>query len=271
MIKKIAHLADIHIRTYRMHSEYQEQFNLLYESLENKFKGFEYQERRIVIAGDLFHQKITISNELIVLTSNFLQKLSKIAPLIIIAGNHDLLENNIDRLDSITPIVQSLSDYNITYYKGESKCYEDDNIVWCVYSIFDENKRPEIEEAKINYGKDKKYIGLYHAPIMGAKTDLGYEFDYGTSLDEFEGLDICMCGDIHLRQGWNHKGTLVQFSGSLVQQNYGEKINGHGYLMWDIENNTFEEIDIENKNAFYQFEINSINDIEENKEILKNI
>lgn len=270
MIKAVAHMADIHIRTFRMHNEYQQQFELTYNSLNEKFKDYDYNERRIVIAGDLFHQKITISNELTLLSTRFLSSLSEIAPVVIIAGNHDLLENNKDRLDSITPIVDLLNNKNITYYKGNSDCYLDENVVWCIYSIFDENRRPNIEKAKIDFGEDKNYIGLYHAPIVGAKTDLGYEFDYGTTLDEFEGLDICMAGDIHLRQGWNHKGTKIYFPGSLIQQNYGEKINGHGYLFWNIENKEFTEVDIENENAFYQFVINSVDDIDNNKEVLTN-
>ena len=59
-----------------------------------------------------------------------------------------ILENNKDRLDSITPMVQLLSDLDIRYYK-ESKCILDNNIVWCVYSIFEENGRPDIESAKL--------------------------------------------------------------------------------------------------------------------------
>ena len=35
----------------------------------------------------------------------------------LIAGNHDLLENNKDRMDSITPMVQFLPDKDINYFK----------------------------------------------------------------------------------------------------------------------------------------------------------
>jgi DNA repair exonuclease SbcCD nuclease subunit len=166
--------------------------------------------------------------------------------------------------------VSLLSDLEIEYYKGESNCYLDDNIVWCVYSIFDENKRPNIEEARETYGNDKRYIGLFHAPILNAKTDIGYEFDHGTPLEVFEGLDIAMCGDIHLRQGWNHKGTIVQYAGSAIQQNFGEKVTGHGYLFWDIIDKTFIEKDIDNEYAMYQYKISSIDDIVNNLEIPTN-
>lgn len=204
MIKKIVHLADIHIRTFRMHDEYMDVFKTLMNDLTNLLVEYKREEIRIVIAGDLVHQKIVISNEQLLLGTWFIRKLEEIAPVIIIAGNHDLLENNKDRMDSITPMVQFLPDKDINYFK-ESKCYLDDNIVWCVYSIFEGNSKPNIDAARKEFGDDKTYIGLYHAPIINAKTDIGYEIDHGNELEIFEGCDIGMLGDIHKRQSFNHK------------------------------------------------------------------
>ena len=206
MVKKIIHLADVHIRNYRLHDEYKDVFKTLIKDIKKLISGYEKNEVRIVIAGDLVHQKIVISNEQLVLGTLFLKRLEEIAPVIIIAGNHDLLENNKDRMDSITPMVNFLPNTDINYFK-ESKCYLDENIVWCVYSIFEGNKRPNIEEARVEFGDDKTYIGLFHAPIINAKSDLGYEFDHGSELKIFEGLDMAMLGDIHKRQTFNHKQT----------------------------------------------------------------
>lgn len=206
MIKKIVHLADIHIRTYRLHEEYKEVFKALVSDLTELLKEYTKEEIRIVIAGDLVHQKIVISNEQLILGTWLIKNLENIAPVIIIAGNHDLLENNRDRVDSITPMVQFLPDANVNYFK-ESKCYLDDNIVWCVYSIFEDNERPDIEAAKKQFGKDKTYIGLYHAPIINAKTDIGYVIDHGAELEIFEGCDMVLLGDIHKRSLFLHKQT----------------------------------------------------------------
>lgn len=206
MIKKVVHLADIHIRTFRLHDEYKDVFKTLLKDLRELLSDYQREEIRIVIAGDLVHQKIVISNEQLILGTWFIRKLEEIAPVVIIAGNHDLLENNKDRMDSITPMVQFLGDKEINFFK-ESKCYMDDNIVWCVYSIFEENKRPNIEGAKAEFGDDKIYIGLFHAPIINAKTDIGYEIDHGAELAVFEGCDIVMLGDIHKRSLFLHKQT----------------------------------------------------------------
>jgi DNA repair exonuclease SbcCD nuclease subunit len=226
MIKKVIHCADIHIRTFRLHDEYKDVFLTFFSQIKEAIKDYQRDEVRILIAGDLVHQKIVISNEQLILGTWFLRKLEEIAPVILIAGNHDLLENNKDRIDSITPMVKFLPDKNINYFK-ESKCYLDDNVVWCVYSIFEGNKRPDIEGARIEFGNDKTYIGLFHAPVLNAKTDIGYEIDHGAGLDIFEGCDLVMMGDIHKRQIFNHKQTLE------IDENDLEKYEKMG---WVIDN-----------------------------------
>jgi hypothetical protein len=39
---------------------------------------------------------------------------------------------------------------------------------------------------------------------------------------------------------------LVKFSGSCIQQNHGETLEGHGWLEWDINNKTAEFHELEN-------------------------
>jgi DNA repair exonuclease SbcCD nuclease subunit len=270
MVKAVIHLADIHIRTFRMHDENLKIFKKFINQVKNLIKDYNREEIRIVVVGDLLHQKIIISNEQLMLATWFLNKLEELAPTVLIAGNHDLLENNKDRMDSITPMVQFLGRKELNYFK-ESKCYLDDNIVWCVYSIFEENKRPNIESAREEFGNDKRYIGLFHGPIIGLKTDLGYVIDHGYDLEIFDGCDMVLCGDIHKRGSLVYKETPVVMSGSLQQQNFGEKINNHGFLFWDVETKTYTEHNIDNEFSFYQFKIKSIDDINNESEILTNL
>jgi len=175
MIRKIFHTADIHIRNLKFHKEYRIQFDKFLASVKEEMGDLQHHEARIAIVGDLVHQKITISNEMMVLASYLLNECSKICPVVLVAGNHDLLEHNPDRVDSITPIVDMINNSNIHYYK-ETNCILDENIVWCNYSIFGGNQRPDIDEARNLYGDDKTYLGLFHGPILGSVTDIGYEF-----------------------------------------------------------------------------------------------
>lgn len=192
MIKKIVHIADIHIRTFQLHSLYKKQFYELIDQLQIELLGNTKDEVRICIVGDIAHQKINVSNEQIILTSWFLSELSKLGKIIIIPGNHDFLENNTQRVDSITPVVELLNNPDIVYHK-DSGVYEDENIKWVVYSLYQHNRRPEFEK------EDGFYVGLFHGPIQGFSTDLGYQFEDGYDIVNFHGCDIVLCGDIHKR------------------------------------------------------------------------
>lgn len=269
-VLKVIHCADIHIRTFRMHEEYKEIFTSFIDEIKIFTSSLQNDEVRIVIVGDLVHQKITISNEQIILSCWFLSELAKIGKVVLVAGNHDLLENNRDRLDSLSPMIQLLNNPNISYYK-ESLCYPDENIVWCNYSIFDGNKAPKIEDYKETVKDDKlTYVGLYHAPINGASTDVGYEFTDSTSLEHFEGCDMVLLGDIHKRQSFTYKNTKIAYPSSLIQQNFGETVSKHGYLIWDVETKDFTEHDIETRYGFYQFKLTTLDDIDNGTEKLLN-
>ncbi len=63
---------------------------------------------------------------------------NNITKTILIPGNHDFLVNNIDRLDALSPIIDSLNNNNIVYYKDRG-VYEDDIVSWCVYSQYQGN------------------------------------------------------------------------------------------------------------------------------------
>lgn len=269
MVKKLIHISDIHFRTYKRHTEYREIIEDFIKEVIELRKIYSYEELRIVVTGDIVHQKITISNELTEMLRWFFTELVKHAPVVVIAGNHDLLEENKDRLDSLSPVINLINNPNIHYLK-ESKCYEDENIMWATYSIFEGNARPNIEETR-ELHPDKKIVGLFHAPVLGSKTTMGFEFtDSGVGLDYFEGCDMVLLGDIHKRQSFDYNGVKIAYASSLVQQSYGESISGHGYLVWDVETGEFEIHDIESNYGFYNFEINSINDIDNKSETLRN-
>lgn len=267
MIKKIVHIADLHIRTYQYHDLYKKQFEKFLEDVKKKLVGFKPEEIRVVIAGDVAHQKINISNEQLMLTSWFLESIAKtIGKVILIPGNHDFLENNTDRLDSITPVVELLDNQNISYFKN-SGVYEDENINWVVYSLYQHNERPIFKKES-----GKIYAGIFHGPIQGMSTDLGFKFEDGYDRLNFVDLDLLLCGDIHKRQQFalNGGGKAVMI-GSMIQQNFGETVKHHGYGMYDLDSQTYTFHDLPNEQPFLHFSINDIKDIENEKETLLNL
>jgi len=221
---KIAHVSDLHIRTIKRHQEYLQFFDLLYKSLK------EQQPDIITFLGDLCHQKGNISASQIKLIFDFLKEISTIAPLYLILGNHDCNLCNPDELDPLTPIIENLKDYNITYLKksGIYSIKENPNFNFVVFSLLDGDwtQKEHINKNSIN-------IGLYHGLINSAYLENGLMIDGSYELKYFmDKVDYLMLGDIHQQQFLNKEKTAA-YPGSVLQQNYSESLE-KGYLLWSI-------------------------------------
>jgi DNA repair exonuclease SbcCD nuclease subunit len=258
MIKKLVHFSDLHIRLFKDHDLYKKILNQAFEEWRS------IAPDRIVFTGDLVHSKNQMTPELIEFVAWVLTECSKITKTVLIIGNHDFLENNISRLDALTPIIDSLQDENISYYK-ERGVYTDENIDWVVYSLTSHNIPPEIDSS------DRVKIGLFHGPVQGLTTDIGYKFDEGFEPSKFKGCDLVLCGDIHRRQVFDiPDGKKAYMVGSTIQQNFGETIEKHGYGIYDVVKNDYKFVNIENPKPFLSFKIESIEDLENGTERLLN-
>jgi len=257
MINKIIHFSDLHLRTNKDHDLYR-------DIIENVLSDWrELSPDRIVFTGDFIHQKNQISPEQISFMAWMLTECSEIAKTIIILGNHDFLDNNRDRLDLMSVILELMDNNNLGFYPRKG-VYRDENVNWCVFSLMDDNFYP-------GYGEEGLNIGLFHGKIAGLSTDLGFNFEEGYNPENFINMDLMLCGDIHKRQTFsipnNNIGYMV---GSLIQQDKGERISKHGYGVYYVENNKYEFVDVFNPRPFIKFSIKSIEDIENESEILIN-
>ena len=275
MIKKIIACADIHIRNLRRQEEYQQQLKKFIEECKGIAEQYEEGEVRIVIAGDILHNKLDISGEGYTIASWLLKKLDAIAKTYVIAGNHDLNMSNVERMDPLSAIFR-MCNFKQTYLMDkeldyESGCLKDDNVVWCLYSSFDKLSRPNIEEMRAKY-PNCTYIALYHGEIKNAKTDVGFTSENGVETSLFEGVDFGILGHIHKRQELTQNGVPLVYCGSMIQKDHGENISGHGYVIWDVESQKYEAVDMKNDGyGYYTFRINSLEDIAEDKEDIINL
>ena len=268
-IKVVVHCADIHFRNFQRHSEYRAICSNFLEQMKR------IKPDRIVLAGDIVHSRNVISPELVNEVFWFLDECSKLTgKVIIIPGNHDIVEQNKERMDALTPIIFALKSKNnvdnIEYYTT-SKVDIDDNIAWVTYSIYDNNMTPS--EIKDNLYNDKIKIGLFHGVINGAVNELGFKFMHGGDIEKFNVCQIVLCGDIHKRQRMKtSNGVEVIYPGSLIQQNFGETVSEHGFGILKIENNKLNYVfhDIENPIKYLNFRITDISDIEDGTEVLLN-
>lgn len=274
MVKCVIQVADVHIRNMMRHDEYAEQLSKFVDKCKKIASKYEKDEVRILICGDLVHQKNTISNELMAFCSVFIRQLEEIARVIVYTGNHDLVVNNLNRMDTLTAIFETAGFENallldmITDYKSGTVI--DDNITWALYSIHDDYNRPDIETARQD-APENIVVGLYHGTVVGASLPNGTVIDIGLGDNAFDGCDMVMAGDIHKRQAIKKKGVLVVYPGSLIQQSYGETVTQHGFVVWDMEKKKHKFVDLESDWGLYDIKINSIEDIDNDAERLLNL
>jgi DNA repair exonuclease SbcCD ATPase subunit len=245
-VEKIYHLADLHIRNLKRHKEYREVFQKFLDNVDRD----NIENSIIYLAGDIAHAKTEMSPELVREISWFLTECANRKETFLITGNHDCNLNNNYRLDVLTPIVENLDNERIHYLR-DTGVYNFGNLTFVVYSILD--KQENWPKAELVEGENK--ICLFHGPVNLAQTDIGYTVSSNSfTTDMFEGFDMVMLGDIHKRQTL---GTpTIAYAGSMIQQNHGESLEKHGYLLWDVESRTFEEFDIENDYGFYTLDVN---------------
>ncbi len=246
-------MADLHIRNLKRHKEYREVLNKFLSDVDSQ----NLEDSVIYLAGDIAHAKTEMSPDLVREITWFFTECAKRRPTFVITGNHDCNLNNKDRLDVLTPICDNLSLPNLVYLRDTGVYQITDDITFTVYSILDKKENwPKGSDVNGN-----KKICFFHGPVDAAKTDIGYVVSsHNFTPDMFDGFDMVLMGDIHKRQVVQHRDKsngkpIVVYAGSTVQQNHGEYLENHGYLLWDVEKETFEEFNIHNDYGYLTIDV----------------
>jgi DNA repair exonuclease SbcCD ATPase subunit len=259
MYTQIFHLADLHIRKGNKHEcRYEEYLQVFTQCINDIVEIYKPNEAICVICGDIFHHKLQISPPGIKLFYSIVYKLANYMPIIIIQGNHDFLQQNAieDKIDLIEALLNENEHHNIHYLKDTGN-YEFDNINFGLVSIVDILKSgassgkvdnlpifPKSKDNKIN-------IALSHVTINNCKLHNYTNASSGVSLDWFNGYNYVLLGDVHLQHvKYNKKNNIYYgYPGSLVQQDFGESIFNHGFLVWNIEKISVEKFHVYNETS----------------------
>jgi len=265
-IRHIYHLSDIHIHLYKRHREYELVFARVLDYLrdERKANKIKANSRRdismiCVITGDILHSKSDLSPECIALTYKFFKDLLELLPVVVIPGNHDLNMNNKERLDSLTPIICDLPQHYPIHYLNKTGCWLMGNLLFSHASIFDYHIiAPDWIDRELSVIRllvagtkdplpDRVYkVVLYHGRVNGAQlfNGLGIDGEHDTiakrtiTPSSFDGYDLALLGDIHKQQfldaGQDTSSYTRGYAGSLIQQNLGEDLAGHGLVKWTL-------------------------------------
>ena len=257
----ILHVADIHIRLTKRHDEYVDVFNRLYDAVDKTPKT-----TVVCVLGDVFHNKSDLSPECVEIGSNFLKNLADRRPTVLIAGNHDATLANKNRMDCLSPIVNALQHDNLFYLK-DTGIYILGDILFNTFSVFDEHspeKYVKFADIPKMYVRNANHVvALYHGGVNDAVTDVGFRITNRAIANSlFDGHHIALLGDIHkyqVLQPYDNSTSLpaIVYSGSLIQQNHGETLKGHGFVYWNLANKAYKHIEVPNDYGFYTIDINN--------------
>lgn len=241
--KYIIHISDIHIRLNYRHFEYRDVFQRLYDRIDQL--NYNRHEALIVITGDLLHDKTSLTSESIILCTEFLSNLANRLKTVLIAGNHDGFLNTSEKIDNISGVLYG-KDIKDLYYLKNSGIYPFSNIIFGVNSVFEDTmiNGTDLDKYILDNGLDinttySKFtkIALYHGMVGSVKLQNLYVSKGGKTVDDFKGYDYVLLGDIHRYQYLDDE-KKIGYASSLIAQNFSETDEHHGFLLWNIENNS---------------------------------
>ena len=274
-ITSIYHLSDIHIRAGNSERSREHEYLSVFDNLFKTLESINPEESVIVLTGDLFHNKHRLEPHGMRLAIKLFKGLASLARTYVIRGNHDYRQDAPGELD----LIGAFNEYAIPnlFYMDEKGVFEVDNVGFGLVPIQEtllrnatsgiEAELPEFPEPDFSEAVDTT-VALFHGSVIHAKLQNGQTIDReGYPLEWFKGYDKILLGDIHLQQvnktlkQWpalKHTETSTQlttyqckkgtwaYPGSLLQQDFGEALLGHGLLHWDLEADTVTEHHIHN-------------------------
>lgn len=264
---KIYLIGDIHIglgypnstdKWFKIHKQYFNEF--LIPTLRNKIEEGDI----IVQLGDLFDNRNVIPIDLLNYGIDIVEELSKIAPLHIIVGNHDLWSKSTSEINSIRPLryIPNVKVYNSV----EILEYNDKKILMMPYIDKKSEQIKYIEE-------NKKCDYLFcHSDLNGCRMHLTSVANKNLDkidIENFKYFSKVMSGHIHLVQT-NKQFTFV---GSIFQMDRNDLGDQKGIFTLDMSNNiefipnnispVFRKIKITN-----EFDIDQLEQLKDTKDYI---
>jgi DNA repair exonuclease SbcCD ATPase subunit/DNA repair exonuclease SbcCD nuclease subunit len=279
VLTHIFHLSDLHIRngdnTYSRYEEYKEVFKNTIVSIKKQIEVLElsFDNFIIVITGDIFHNKSVIGNYGLIMYRKFIQALSEVGRTYIISGNHDYDQSDINKPSLVYSTTFAIPN---VFVLNTTTSFVIDDIGISFVSIDEtlDNYRnsgrlQDLPPFPSISGNVRYKLALFHGSFAAAKLYNGKTVEDTFNpypLEWVSDFDYVLLGDIHKRQVFSYKNkTICGYAGSLIQQNFGEDIVNHGYLIWDLYSKDIKKINVYNDKGFINIREGESSDSGESK------
>jgi DNA repair exonuclease SbcCD ATPase subunit len=258
-ISLVIHISDIHIKLGDVeksrYNEYVSVFNTLGKMFSN-IPQVQQGSAICIFTGDFFHYKNKLDSISVRLFNLLIDTITKQhIPLYIIQGNHDFLQTDGNIPDVISSLLYGNTNRLVNYIE-KSGTYLANNVGFGFVSVKDILKIGDgtgyVEQLPtFPCGDDfpssvTTKIALCHASFNNATFYNGMQPTHGLPIQWItsQGYNIGLFGDIHKTQihptdtsSWKNS-FVYGYAGSLLQLDFGEEPLGHGFLMWDLVDQT---------------------------------
>jgi len=248
---KIIHFSDIHIRTGDPERARYKEYSIVFQHLIQSLRAHSDLSKAVfLITGDLFHHKGKIEPAGIKLANQLFTNLLDIAPVLVICGNHDYRQDDPEIPDMIETLLElyhtrlSNKKYPL-YYLNKTGHYTLNNLGFALVDIRDtlksyntfgrnESLEPFPKRDVLRPTPTDHHIALFHGSVAPREVYERFKNFNGYPLEWFSEYDYVLLGDIHKQQVHHTGDCKWGYPGSLIQQDFGERIIEHGYLEWDL-------------------------------------
>jgi DNA repair exonuclease SbcCD nuclease subunit len=261
-IDYIYHLSDIHFpKNISTDDNINERYERMIHNILSDASGYKYT--LCVICGDLLNNNDQGSPELIRKCVDFINNLSDIMPVIIIAGNHDYNHINYQSWFDVIDIACNKnvfflkeSGYYIVKSLSNNILIGFQNITDNYYSFFYNNQN--VNKVKID-NNCSRAIALFHGNVTGSMINKK-KFEYDESLYTLSSVnkdynlnkkwvvdyDLVLLGHIHERQKIEPN---CYYAGSTIQRTFAENYDKHGGFIFNLNNLKRKEINYNDSHA----------------------
>ena len=213
----------------------------------------------VIHLGDLFDNRNVIPINLLNYGMDIVEEISKIAPLHIIVGNHDLWSKSASEINTIRPFKWIP---NVYIYDKASKI-EFNGIKICLMPYI-EKRLDQIN--LINEFKDCDYL-FCHSDLNGCKmhlTSVAHKNNDKIDIEDFKGFKKVRSGHIHLVQSNSH----FTFVGSPFQMDRNDYGDQKGIFIIDTNDHSEEFIPNKISPIFKKVRVETEEDIESLEELV---
>lgn len=243
---RIYHLADIHVKMHEHHDIYRDVFSKLFAIIQRDIE-WHGKSSLIYVGGDVYDRTV-LNADCISCAKDFLLGLSRIAPTVFIAGNHDV--NRADKKDALYETIPT-SD-RLIYLQRSGRYLFGTNLELCVTDVraIEYAKSPEAKSralVRANTESSRVQVAMLHCGVSGIISGSNVVLtnqDY--QVNDFD-HDLVLLGDIHVpNYVLSGKNTAIKsfparlegrvgYPGSLLQLKRNDRYGEHGMLVWDVE------------------------------------